>query len=67
MLNILWPIFIIISVIYAILTGRISEINQSIFDSTSDAIELSITLLRNSLPVEWNHENRITDQNYKYT
>lgn len=45
MLNILWPIFIVISFIYAILTGNVENVNNSIFDSTSSAIQLCITLL----------------------
>ena len=57
MLNVLWPIFIIASFVYAIFTGRIEQINESIFSSTSDAVELCINLLRNYLPVEWNNAN----------
>lgn len=45
MLNIIWPIFIIISYIYAICVGRISEINNSIFESCKSAVDLSITFL----------------------
>ena len=45
MLNIIWPIFIIISFIYAILSGNIDNVNNSIFQSTSDAVKLSIDLL----------------------
>lgn len=45
MLNIIWPIFIIISFIYAIATGRVEEINNSIFESAASAVELSITFL----------------------
>lgn len=45
MLNILWPAFIIISFVYAIFTGRVNEINQGIFESVEDAVELSITFL----------------------
>lgn len=45
MLNILWPVFIIISYIYAIFTGNVENINNSIFASTSSAVELSITFL----------------------
>lgn len=45
MLNIIWPIFIIISFIYAILNGRVAEVNNSIFESTKLAVELSISLL----------------------
>lgn len=43
MLNIIWPIFILVSFIYAILTGNVNQINQSIFDSASSAVELTIT------------------------
>ena len=45
MLNYLWPIFLIISFIYAILIGNIDEVNKSIFDSAASAVELSITFL----------------------
>lgn len=45
MLNFIWPIFIIISFVYAILNGRVTEINNSIFDSTKSAVELSFSLL----------------------
>ncbi len=45
MLNIIWPIFIIISYIYAIFTGKVSEINNSIFESCESAVTLSITFL----------------------
>lgn len=45
MLNFLWPFFIIISFIYAFLSGNIDDVNNSLFNSTKDAVELSITLL----------------------
>ena len=45
MLNILWPIFLIISFVYAILTGRLEQVNTSIFEGTKSAVELCITLL----------------------
>ena len=45
MLNILWPIFIILSFIYAFITGKVDEVNNGIFESISDAVELSITFL----------------------
>ena len=45
MLNLLWPIFIIISFIYAFISGNIDAVNNSIFSSTTDAVELSISLL----------------------
>lgn len=45
MLNILWPIFIIISYIYAIFTGNVNEINNSVFESCESAVKLTITFL----------------------
>lgn len=45
MLNIIWPIFIIISYIYAIFTGRVNEINNSVFESCESAVKLTITFL----------------------
>ena len=45
MLNVIWPVFIIISFIYAILAGNVQNINDSIIQSTVDAVELSISLL----------------------
>ena len=45
MLNILWPAFIILSVIYALISGKINELNTEIFNSISDAVELTITFL----------------------
>ena len=44
MLNIIWPLFLIISFIYAILNGRVGEVNNSIFESTKSAVELCISL-----------------------
>lgn len=43
MLNIIWPIFIIISYVYAIFSGNIENINNSIFDASKSAVDLSIT------------------------
>ena len=45
MLNIIWPIFIIIAFVYAIIIGKVDEVNQSIFDSAASAVGLSITFL----------------------
>ena len=45
MLNIIWPIFIILSFGYAIFSGNINNLNNSIFSSTSEAVELCINLL----------------------
>ena len=43
MLNILWPIFIVISYIYALFSGNIQNVNNGIFESASSAVELTIT------------------------
>lgn len=45
MLNKLWPIFIIISISYAIFTGNIDSVNDSIFNSCKEAVDLTITFL----------------------
>jgi len=45
LLNKIWPIFIIISVIFAVFSGNVEKINNSIFESTTNAVELSISLL----------------------
>ncbi len=45
MLNLLWPVFIIISFVYAFIVGKIGAVNDSIFESTKSAVELSITLI----------------------
>lgn len=43
MLNILWPSFIIISVVYGLLMGNIEDVNNSIFKSVEDAVKLTLT------------------------
>lgn len=45
MLNLLWPIFLIVSIIYAIGTGNAEQLNSGIFDSVKEAVDLSITFL----------------------
>lgn len=45
MLNIMWPIFIIASLLYAIIFGDISSTNNSIFNSLESAIEFSLVLI----------------------
>lgn len=45
MLNFIWPILIIISYIYAIFCGNVTNINNSIFGYTEVAVELFLTLL----------------------
>lgn len=43
MLNMIWPIFIIISVVYALLTGNVEKISNGIFESGESAVQLTIT------------------------
>ena len=45
MLNLIWPIFIIISYIYAILSGTIENVNKAVFEYTETAVKLTLTLL----------------------
>lgn len=45
MLNVFWPFCIIISIIVAVLTGKVENINNSVFESTRSAIDLTITLI----------------------
>lgn len=45
MLNLVWPIFIIISIIFSFLTGSVKQLNSSIFESTEAAVSLCITLV----------------------
>lgn len=45
MLNKIWPVFIIISIVYGILIGKINEINMSIFNSVDNAVETTIKLV----------------------
>ena len=44
MLNIIWPIFIIISIVYAIFSGSLAAVNDSIFDTIDSTMTLIITL-----------------------
>ncbi len=44
MLNIIWPVFIIISIGYSILIGNIEAINNSIFEVGEETINLILTL-----------------------
>lgn len=44
MLNKIWPFFIIISFIFAVITGNIECFNNSIFSSSNQAVELTIKL-----------------------
>ena len=44
MLNKIWPFFIIISFIFALLTGNINNFSNSIFNSCTQAVDLIIKL-----------------------
>ena len=44
MLNKIWPFFIIISFLYAIYSGNIFNVNNSIFESTDKTVELCLTM-----------------------
>ncbi len=45
MLNFIWPIFIICSIIYGILSGNLSQLNNSVFSGAQDALNTTMTLL----------------------
>lgn len=44
MLNKIWPFFIIISFIYAIYSGNIFNINNAVFDSAEQTVDLILTM-----------------------
>jgi len=67
MLNTLWPVFIIISFVFAIFKGSPDILTNSIFDSAKSAIDLSINLLRNNGVMVWNNEYSIKNFNNKQT
>ena len=43
MLNIIWPIFILLSFAFAIANGTIDKVNESIFESAENTVQLTIT------------------------
>ena len=45
MLNLIWPIFIIISCTYGIFAGKVNEMNTAVFSSVADGVQLAITFL----------------------
>lgn len=45
MLNIVWPIFIIISIIFAIISGNLGNLNSAMLQSTDTAVNLCLTLV----------------------
>lgn len=44
MLNKIWPCFIVVSFVFAIITGRIQDFNNSIFESATQTVDLTIKL-----------------------
>lgn len=46
-MNIIWPVIIVTSYIYAIFAGNINEVNSSIFNISNTALKLSLTLVGN--------------------
>ena len=45
MLNSIWPVFIVASIIYGIMSGNLEELNNSVFNGAQDAVSTTITLL----------------------
>lgn len=45
MLNVIWPLFIIASFVYAIFTGHVEKANNAMFEGTTNAIQLTISLI----------------------
>ncbi len=45
MLNIIWPLFIAVSFLYAFFSGNIEKVSNGIFESLSDVVNLSLTFL----------------------
>ena len=45
MLNSIWPVFIVASIIYGIISGNLEELNNSVFNGAQDAVTTTITLL----------------------
>lgn len=43
MLNVIWPVFIIVSIVYAFFVGRIDEVNSAIFESAESTVNLMLT------------------------
>lgn len=45
MLNILWPVFIILSILFAVISGNVENLNKAISTSTEGAVSLTLTLI----------------------
>lgn len=51
MVNYIWALMAIIGIVYAIFNGTMSEVNEAIFSSAQDAVQLSLGLI--SILVFW--------------
>ena len=47
-MNVLWPVLISVSYIYAILNGKILELNNSIFQAVNDVLKIIFVLVGNT-------------------
>lgn len=45
MLNIIWPVFIVASIIYALILGNIENVSNEVFNSANSAVQLTLTFL----------------------
>ncbi len=45
MLNVIWPIFIIFSIVFSLLNGTTNEVNSAIYTAGKDAVDTTIILL----------------------
>ena len=45
MLNILWPIFVVLSIFFAVIFGNVENLNRAISTSTEGAVSLTLTLI----------------------
>ena len=45
MLNKIWPVLLLISIFYGIISGNVENMNNAIFNSTESAISTTITML----------------------
>ena len=45
MLNILWPIFVVLSIFFAVISGNVENLNRAISTSIEGAVSLTLTLI----------------------
>lgn len=60
LLNIIWPLFIIVSFSFAICSGNLDKLNNSIFTSTQETVTLCMTLL--GTMCLWNGIMKVAEQ-----